>query len=80
MMSIIQTATMKTPATPAAVRRRALCANSSIYTLVIVSAMSGRRFMRRKSLIFAITSPKKGVVERSATTIVKIGTSARSVV
>ena len=80
MMSIIHTASTKTTAMPSEVRRAACAANSSMYTVMIMPAISGSRFMSRKILMLDITSSKKGAEESTATATANIGTSARSVV
>lgn len=78
MMSIIHTATTSTVAAPTQVRRLALRANSGIYSVMMVRAISGARFRRRKTLIFVITAPKKGVDASSATAMANTGVIARS--
>jgi hypothetical protein len=70
----------KSAATPTAVRRAALRANCSMYTVMMVPAISGRRLRRRKTLICTITSSKNGAEDRIATAMAKIGTSASTVV
>src|SRR5436190_849887 len=80
MVSISATAVTNRKPRPSKVRRRALWANSPMYTVMILPAISGARFSSRKTLSCPIMSPKSGVRDSSATAIANVGTIASRVV